>query len=68
MPALLPYCGPVDTLARFRAGEIVTRTDFVTDLSVWTVEVIEPAARDRLWWMIENLELDEDNRIVRRRG
>ncbi len=68
MPALLPYCGPVDTLARFRAGEIVTRTDFVTDLSLWTVVAIEPAAQRRIAWMIENLELDEDNRIVRRRG
>lgn len=68
MPALLPYCGPVDTLARFRAGDVVTRTDFVTDLSLWTVEVIEPAAWHRLWWMIENLEVDEDGRIVRRRG
>lgn len=62
------YCGPVDTLERYRAGEIVTRTDLLTDHSLWTVELVDPADLKRLRWMIENLAIDEDGRMVQRRG
>lgn len=61
------YCGPEGTLQRYRAGEIVTRTDLLTDQSLWTVEVMERAAAKRLLWMLANL-VTEDGRIVQRRG
>lgn len=64
MPDDRLYCGPVDTLDRFRAGEIVTRTDLLTDLSLWTVSAIEPAAGKRLRWMLCNLVIDDDGRMV----
>lgn len=61
------YCGPVDTLERYRAGEIVTESDLLTDQSLWTVEVIEPEAGKRLEWMLQNLVI-EDGRMMQRRG
>ncbi|GAS94416.1 secretory carrier-associated membrane protein [Mycolicibacterium canariasense] len=62
------YCGPINILERFRAGEIVTKTDCLTDESLWTVELTDPAAGARLQWMLNNLERDDHGRIVRCRG
>lgn len=59
-----PYIGPENTLHRFLDGEIITRTDLLTDESLWVVVEIAPKAHQRLMWMIENLDHD-NGKIVR---
>lgn len=49
------YCGPVDTYDRYMAGEVVTRTDCLTDLSEFVVRPMDLRDQDRLRWMLANL-------------
>lgn len=61
------YMGPRDLLERYRAGEVVTRTDALLDQSEF---VIVPESQfggrdlNRLKWMTENLER-VDGRVER---
>lgn len=50
------YCGPVDTYDRYMAGEVVTRTDCLTDLSEMVVRPMDLRDQNRLRWMLANLE------------
>lgn len=55
----LGYLGPRDLLERYRAGEVVTRTDALMDQSEFiTVKASEFPKHDmdRLRWMTEHLE------------
>lgn len=54
-PAMLPYAGPENTVKRFLAGDVVTKTDFLTDTSLWTIKALLPEQMRRLQWMLDNL-------------
>ncbi|BCI54921.1 hypothetical protein NIIDNTM18_41990 [Mycolicibacterium litorale] len=51
------YIGPVHIYDRYMSGEVVTRTDALTDQSKFVARPMSAHDRKRLRWMLDNLEL-----------
>jgi len=41
------------------AGQVVTQTDLLDDMSPWTVQKMTQRDADRLRWMLNNLETQD---------
>lgn len=61
------YCGPRETFDRYMAGEVVTRTEGLTDQSEFVIRDMAVRDQNRLRWMLENLELVDGQPQRRRR-
>ena len=53
------YVGPENIHTRYMAGQVVTQTDLLDDMSPWTVQKMTQRDADRLRWMLNNLETQE---------